>query len=544
MEEKSGTFPIDHYIELVLMHRWSIIIPFCLSMVIGIVLIFVLPKTYEASTTILARPQSVPTDYVQSIVTSDLEARINTMSQQILSRTNLEKIINQFNLFMEPDQEDMYMEDKVADLRSRILIYIQETDRNKQADTFYISFSGPDPYLVASIVHGLAVLFIDENLRVREAAAVGTSTFLEDELQSVRRQLESVEQKLREFRKKHMGELPEQLETNLRMMDRLQAQMEDRQEALRSAKNRLIIVESQIKDNQITMGPENTEGSGAGLALAQLKQQLAALQLSYTERHPDVVRLKSKIADLEAKIDSGEISPTQLETIPRTGAEARSDIYAAQLRNQEMREQSQLKRDRAGLKLEINNLNIDIRNIANQIGEYQRRVENTPKREQELQFLQRDYRNIQESYNSMLNRKLEADISVNMEKKQKGEQFQIIEQAYVPLEPAFPNLKLIFMMSVFLGLNFGGGLIFLKEYFDTSLKRQADVERDLGISVLATIPKIYDKNDFRRRRLRQVMTVSSLFVATCLLAGFAVLAFIGPEMALEMIKEIVSPQTT
>jgi polysaccharide chain length determinant protein (PEP-CTERM system associated) len=359
----------------------------------------------------------------------------------------------------------------------------------------------------------------------------------------VRRQLESVEQKLREFRKKHMGELPEQLETNLRMMDRLQAQMDDRREALRSAKNRLIIVESQIKDNKMTMAPENTEGSGTGLALAQLKQQLAALQLSYTERHPDVVRLKSKIADLEAKIDSGEISTNQMETIPGTGAGTRSDLFVARLRNQEMREQSQLKRDRAGLNLEINNLTIDIRNIKNQIGEYQRRVENTPKREQELQFLQRDYQNIQKSYHSMLNRKLEADISVSMEKKQKGEQFQIIDRAYVPLDPASPNLKIIFILSVFLGLNFGGGLIFLKDYFDTTLKRSADVERDLGISVLATIPKIYNKKDFRRRRLRKVMTVSSLFVTTCLFAGFAAVAFIGPEKTMEMINDIISSQT-
>ena len=108
MEEKSGTFQIDHYVELVLKHRWLLIIPFCLAMVIGITLIFVLPKVYEASTLIFVRPQNVPTDYVQSIVTSDIESRINTISQQILSRTNLEKIINQFNLFMEPGQENMY----------------------------------------------------------------------------------------------------------------------------------------------------------------------------------------------------------------------------------------------------------------------------------------------------------------------------------------------------------------------------------------------------------------------------------------------------
>ena len=549
MEENSGTFQIDHYVELALKHRWFFIIPFCLSMVIGIILIFVLPKIYGASTLILVRPQSVPTDFVQSIVTSDIESRINTISQKILSRTNLEKIITQFNLFMEPEWEDMYIEDKVADLHGRIRIALKETEtkiykRGREvAEMFSISFSGENPELVARVVNGLAALFIDENLRVREAAAVGTSTFLEDELQSVRRQLESVEQKLREFRKRHMGELPEQLATTLRIMDRLQMRIDDRQESLRSAKNRLIIVENQIKDNKITLGPGSLT-EGPGMALAQLKQQLAALQTSYTERHPDVMRLKSKIAELEAKIDSGEISATQMESFLQTGAGERSDLFAAQVRNAKMQEQAILKRERAKLKMEINNLNIDIRNIENEIGEYQRRVENTPKREQELQFLQRDYRNNQESYNSLLNRKLEADISVNMEKKQKGEQFQIIDRARVPLNPTSPNLKMIFILSVFLGLNIGGGLIFLKDYFDTSLNRPQDIERDLGISVLATIPKIYKTKDFRRRRLQKVMTVSSLIVATCLLGAFAVLAFIGSEMTMEMIKEIVSSQTS
>jgi polysaccharide chain length determinant protein (PEP-CTERM system associated) len=553
MEEKSGPFQIDHYLELALKHRWFLILPFCLSMVIGIILIFVLPKIYGASTLILVRPQSVPTDFVQSIVTSDIKSRINTISQKILSRTNLEKIITQFNLFMEPEWEDMYIEDKVADLHGRIRIALKETEtkiskRGREvAEMFSISFSGENPELVARVVNGLAALFIDENLRVREAAAVGTSTFLEDELQSVRRQLESVEQKLREFRKRHMGELPEELETNLRIMDRLQMQIDDRQESLRSAKNRLIIMESQIKDNKITNVPENTvtitDGSGTVLTLDQLKQQLAALQISYTERHPDVVRLKSKIADLEAKIESGEISPPQGGTIPLTGAGTRMDIFTAQLRNQEMQEQAKLDRARTGLKMEINNLNIDIRNLENEIGEYQRRVENTPKREQELQFLQRDYQNIQGSYNSLLNRKLEADIAVNMEKKQKGEQFQIIDRARVPLNPMSPNFKMIFILSVFLGLNFGGGLIFLKAYFDSSFKRSEDVEKDLGISVLATIPKIYQTKDFRKRMLRKVMTVSSLFIATCLFAGFAVLAFIGPETTMEMIRDIINSQT-
>ncbi len=539
MEEKSGTFQIDHFVELALRNRWYVIIPFCLSMVIGIILIFVLPKIYEASALILVRPQSVPTDYVQSIVTSDVESRINTISQQILSRTNLEKIITQFNLFMEPEQEDMYMEDKVADLRDRIIIApeVTKTSRRKEAtESFSISFSGLYPEVVARVVNGLAALFLNENLKVRQAQAIGTSTFLEDELQPMRRQLESVEQKIREFRKIHMGKLPEQLATNLRMLDRLQMQLDRKQASLRSAKDRLMILESQSTVSQDIMDRATVrDESGRVLSLTLLKQQLAASQASYTDRHPDIIRLKNQIADLEAKVASGEYKITSQEAMPLLPN--REDISVARFYKEMTQKQDDKIRQQAQLKSKIKNLKLEIGKINNDIDEYQRRVEDTPVREQELQLLQRDYNNIQESYNYLLNRKLEADIAVNMEKKQKGEQFQIIDRARVPRNPISPNLKMIFMLTVFLGANLGGGLIFLKDYFDTSLRRSEDIERDLGISVLATIPKIYDRKDFMKNMLRKVMTVSSLFVATCLFAGFAVLAFIGPETTMEIIRD-------
>jgi uncharacterized protein involved in exopolysaccharide biosynthesis len=274
MEEQSGAFPIDHYVELAFKHRWLLVVPFCLALAVGIVLAFVLPKMYEASTLIFVRPQKVPSSYVQSLVTEDLNTRINTISQQILSRTNLEKVINQFNLFKGPGQEDVFMEDKVENLRSRISIDLQATGRRKEADAFSISFTGPDPELITRVVNGLAALFIDENLRVREAQASGTSEFLEQQLETMRQRLETVEQKLREYRKNHRGELPEQLESNLRALDRLQMQLNERQESLRNAKDRLVILDNQIKASRDLMRQGETvtvtEESGEAVTLAQM----------------------------------------------------------------------------------------------------------------------------------------------------------------------------------------------------------------------------------------------------------------------------------
>ena len=535
MEENSGTFQIDHYVELALKHRWLVIVPLCLALVVGIVLTFVLPKIYEASTLIFVRPQKVPTNYVRSIVTTDINTRINTISQQILSRTNLEKIINQFNLFMAPGQEDMFMEDKVASLRGRIAIELQARSRRKEADAFSISFSGPNPERVTRVVNGLAALFIDENLRFREAQATGTSEFLQQQLESMRQRLETVEQKLRDYRKVNMGELPEQLESNLRALDRLQMQLNEKQKSLRSAKDRLIITDNQIKASKDMMRRGETitvtEESGEALTLAQMKQQLVHLQTSYTDRHPDVIRLKGRITEMEAKIESGEIAGTQSTSVQAPGS--RNNNYASNIYNDQMRQRTELTQ-------EVRNLNGDIAKVSRDIQQYQKRVENTPKREEELLTLQRDYKNIQESYNSLLNRQLEAQIAVNMEKKQKGEQFQIIDRAQVPRNPVSPDLKKLFLITIALGLGLGGGLIFLVDYFDSSFKRSEDVEKNLGITVLATIPRIYQTKDFRRKKMRKVMTAFSLFVTACLLGSFAMLVFVGPEATLEIIKEVAN----
>ena len=535
MEEQSGPFQIDRYVELAFKHRWLLIIPFCLALAGGIAAAIILPKSYEASTLIFVRPQKVPSSYVQSLVTEDLSTRINTISQQILSRTNLEKIINQFILFMGPGQEDMFMEDKVNSLRGSISIDLHARGRRKEADAFSISFTGKNPEVITRVVNGLAALFINENLKVREARAAGTSEFLEQQLETMRKRLESVEQKLRDYRKQHRGELPEQLESNLRALDRLQMQLNEKQKSLRSAKDRMIILDNQIKTTKEMMKPAETitvtEESGEALTLAQMKQHLVQLQTAYTDRHPDVIRLKSRIAEMEAKINSGEIDATQSTNLPSAGS---------RVNNQAVSQYNEQMRQRTELNLEIRNLNSDIAKIDSEIQEYQRRVENTPKREEELLTFRRDYQNIQESYNSLLNRQLEAQIAVNMEKKQKGEQFQIIDRAQVPRNPVSPDMKKLFLITIALGLGLGGGLIFLVDYFDSSFKRAQDVEKTLGINVLATIPRIYQTKDFRRRKLRKVMTVCSLLVTACLLGSFAAIIFIGPEATLEMVRDIAN----
>jgi len=242
MRNSTETIRPKEIIEILVRRRWYIIIPFCLSMMAGIFFALTFPKVYSASTLILLQPQRVPDDYVRSIVSEDIDSRINTLSQQILSRTNLEMIIGKFKLYSEPKFEKMFMEDKIESMRKRITINITRSRRD--ANAFSITFKGRDPEKVMKVTNALANFFIGENLKTREAQASGTSAFIDDELSIMRKRLEEVEQALKNYRETYMGGLPEQLESNLRILDRMQEQLIETRQNITDAKSRLITIEN------------------------------------------------------------------------------------------------------------------------------------------------------------------------------------------------------------------------------------------------------------------------------------------------------------
>ncbi len=523
----------EYILEIVSKRRWFIIVPFCLSMIAGIYFAFKLPKIYEASTLILVQPQRIPTNYVRSVVSIDIDARISTLSQQIMSRTNLEKIINEYNLFSDPKYENLYLEDKIEYLRKRINVKV--TKAKKGADAFSISFKGKEPEKVMKIANTLATYFIDENLKLRETQAIGTSDFLDDELGAMRRRLEELEKALKEYRERYMGALPEQLETNLRILDRLQEQLSEKQEGLREAKSSLIAIENQItemqrlQDNVSVFSDENRLESEADdlSKLNRLKKKLSDLKTKYTDQHPDILLTKKKIADLETKIEAQTEDNVEPETLKK---ETRLFPY----------NYTGLEKQRKEIKREILSLKADIPKLLDQLKIYQKRVEDTPKREQELLSLKRDYQNIRDSYNSLLERKLEAEIAVNMEKKQKGEQFRILDPARLPGKPLDPNMKKLFLLTVAGGLGIGAGLIFLLEYFNKSFRKPEEIEPFLGLSVLATVPVIYCAKDKRRQMVNQVVSIFFILISITLFAGFSMLTLTGVDQTMEFVRQYIN----
>jgi protein tyrosine kinase modulator len=532
MQKIAKEIKLEDIIEIILRRRWWIILPFCLSIIVGIILGFTLPKYYKADTLVLIQPPKVPANYVQSMVSTDIDSRLEAFSRQILSRSNLEKIMKDFNMYTEPKYGLLFVEDKIADMRKRISVNLMRRELGGRygaaanAYAFSISFKGKEPEKVMKVTNALASYFIDENIRFRETEAIGTSDFLYEELIPIREDLVAKEKVMKEYREKYMGELPEQLNSNLGMLTRIEEQLKAKQTSLLDAQNKLAMLKSQISQGALLFGQGATvtgdgrivSDFGQSISLEQARAMLSYLETRYTQKHPDIIRMKKIISDLEkTKEENGKDTSDVSQYIP---ANARMEIER--------------------IKVTINTLTTDIAKLKSQILVYKGRIENTPLREQELKSLERDYNNIRQSYDMMLNKKLEAEISVNMEKKQKGEKFQILDHARIPEKPVFPNMKILFLLTLVAGPNIGLGLIFLLEYLDTSFRSPKDIESSLGFPVLASIPLIFDQKYKRRQRMNQVFSVVSIMLSFILLSVFAVLSFVGVDQTIELLNQFIT----
>jgi polysaccharide chain length determinant protein (PEP-CTERM system associated) len=515
---------VRYYLNLLLRLRWALILSFCLSMVAGIFYALTVTPVYEASTLVLVSPPDVPSNIVRPIVSEHLESQISTISQQIQSRSNLEKIITEFKLFSGPESQNLFMEDKLNSLRLKIKVDLIRSRSREGSNAFTISYQGSDPEKTMQIANALASNFIDSNLEYREEKAVGTTTFLESELESMRRKLKETENQLSIFRNQYMGELPEQLQSNLQLLSSLETQLNNRLERLRDERSRLLIAQNEVeqirREIQSARSVPGPSASGQPLAggsmtLPQLREQLASLQGTYTERHPDVVRLKNMIAEMEAK------EPAQSAPDPQRATSSSSETLqsiSSPLMREAVRRRMESEANIANIQAEVNQINQQVR-------EYRLRIERTPQREEQLLSLKRDYDNIRQAYDSLLSRKVEADMAVSMQKKNKGEQFRVVDYAKLPEKPISPNMQRLFMIFVAAGLGIGGGIVFVHEFFDHSVRKPEALQAQLSLPVLAILPALESMVSRRKRvlgwlnnGLSIVGVLASLALAGCLAA--------------------------
>ena len=517
------SFDIKKYINIAIKRKWFIIIPFLVALLGGFAYLLKTPKVYESDTLILVLQQKVPENYVQSTVSTTLEEMLTTITQQVQSRTNLENIIKEFGLY-ESTGGDLLLEDKIAIMRSKISINVSTTGRRSgNTNAFTIGFRNEDPKKAMEIANVLAANVIYENTKLREEQATGTSTFLSEELKNLEKRLENKEAELKAYNERYMGGLPDQLETNLSILTRLQSNLDQMNLNLRDAENRKITISKDIAAAKASQPSKQEEVDARQNEINSLKSELVILESKYTESHPDIIRTKSTIEKLEKEREQALLSQTS------SGGDEVSNYPENSLI-------VDLERQEREIESQISSYKAKIEDTNDSINFYQSKVDSTPKRQQELLILERDYNNLKASYSSLLNRQLESELSVNMEKKQKGEQFKIIDPAQLPETPVEPDVKKIIMTTLCLGLGLGVGLAYLVEMMDTSYKSPDDIEKDLQLPILINYPTLMTEKEIWQIKRNKIIAYTSVVAGFILSAVGIVFAVKGVEASLSILK--------
>lgn len=491
-----NTYTFDMLLQIAWRRKWLIVLPAIVIAAASVVVIQRLPNLYRSEALILVVPQRVPESYVRSTITARIEDRLNSITQQIMSRTKLEQIVQDFNLYPKERADQELMEDIVEHMRTRdVKINVVK------GDAFRVAYLSSDPRTAMRVTERLASLFIDESLRDREVLAEGTSQFLATQLDEARRQLVLTENKLQEYERMFNGELPSQESANLQGLHNTEMALQNVGEALNRDRERKLVLERSIADIVETPDPVTiaraTKPDMRLTLMGELQvaqQSLLALELKLLPEHPDVRKAKRTVEDLEKRIEAYDLQASLV--IPPATTSNMDPVKRRRL-TEARAEFDNLDRQIAAKQVEEDRLRATL-------GMYQARIEAAPTREAELAGLTRDYETQQETYRTLLQKQAESQISANLEKRQIGEQFKVLDPARVPERPVSPDRPRLYLLTIVAALAIGFGLAVAAEYFDRTLRTEADVRAALNLLVLATVPPIRDAAAATRRWRRNL----------------------------------------
>lgn len=477
-------------LEPYIRRKWLIIFSGVLFFIIAALYGFFLPKSYRSTTLILVEQQKVPEQYVTPTDATPIEQRLNTISQQIMSRTNLESIIRHFNLYA-PKEPGIIQklfsqaglstdtgpvkETIIEQMKMDIEVEILGRQRSS-GDAFSISYIGKDPEVTRQVTDALAAMFIGENLKIREQYAEGTTDFILSEMKKAKADLETQEEALSDFKTKHMGSLPEQLNANLRTLDRLQLELQSIRDSMKSISDRKLLLEGQYAAGRIAPLPGiNDVLAGLYAELATLRNEERSLVSVYKDTYPDVILTRNRIREVEARIG---------EERRKKGLKKDADENTGY---------SAVTGDLMLLDAQVESLIEREKDIQEQIQLYEKRVEETPSNEQKLADLTRDYNISFQNYQQLLEKKLSAGMAENLVKRQKGEKFRVIDPANLPEKPCKPNVKLIAGAGGAGGLGLGFFIVYMLELINPVFRKPEDFDGVFDLPVLVQIPQFEEE---------------------------------------------------
>ena len=527
--QKSPAGTLQYYFSVIRRRQWWLLLPMFAVWAAVMVAAWLIPPKYRSETVIIVEQQKVPEQYVVPNVAVDLQQRLQSMTQQILSRTRLLGVINTFHLYSNKrnnSDADLAVEGMRRDVKIEL---VQAPGRPWELSAFKISYSAGNPTLAQQVTRQLSSLFIEENLHNRQQLSEETTRFLESQLERAGQNLADQEERLRDFKAKYLGELPEQLQTNIQILSGLQTRLQAATEALDQANQQKLYLESllnQYKSVRSQLAVRRGDSKGNPLTLDEeldkLRAELADISSRDTPRHPDVLRLKRQIADAEAlkqQVDAESNSGKRDEEMeiagrPRTLSELQAISPMLQI-------EGQIKSN----KLEIANRQQEISRLEAQLDAYQSRLNLTPVREQQLAAITRDHEQSRTNYESLLNKKMQSEMATNLEKRQEGEQFRIIDPANFPQKPYFPDRLKFSLLGLILGTGIGAGVTVLVEAMDEQIHSGEDLLTITPVPILVSIPLLQTAEEQSRACWHQRLQTGAALLIFAVIPVVTVLSY-------------------
>ncbi len=473
-EAQAGGFAFGPWDVLeIVQRRWRwLALGLVVGLILGLALWWVLPRRYQATTIFMVEPQGVPESYVRNTITLSVEHRVNTLQQRVTSHANLNQLIDLIGVELLDPTGEQSREGLMSQIRENLAVTVKSDEKSPVA-VVTLSYTAPRPEIVADVVREVANHFIAESRKDRAQQAASTASFLEQELDRIRGDLTEQEKRIREFRMAHLGALPDQLETNLRELDRLNQALAANLEAQDDVVHQVSLLRSQ-QGGGVASAPDSRAA-----ALAEARAGLLEARLIYTDDHPTVLSLRAQIERLEQ-----EIAEATAASADEAGAEVEW-------------EDPLVRREIADLSFTLESRRKEESGLRERIAELQQRVDDAPRNEQELVQLTRDYETMQQTYRLILGNKHDASLAQNLETAQMAEQFKLLRPASTPSEPFWPDPLQVVPAGVAVGLGLAALLVLLAELRRPAFHSPESLARRLGLPIFASIPdlvrdKIYD----------------------------------------------------
>ena len=522
IQEKPIEFPEFHEVVAIMRRqRWFFLLPFFAGWLLVWGIGWFLPSVYRSGTLILVEQPAVPEKFVVSNIDNDIQRQLESITQQILSRTRLLQIIDRLNLYAE-DRKHKSPDDIVDEMRMDIEIELSRGD-DRKLSAFNIYYSSHDPHLAEQATNELANLFITENLEQRQERSENTTRFLNDQLDQAREKLAEQEARVRAFKDKHLGDLPNQTQSNLQILGGLQGQLQAQEDSLSRARQQTTYLESLISQYRaLDRGAKAGEGGPVGLAaidkeLDRLREQLADLTSRYTNKHPDVRKTKEQIASTE------KTRERVIADMNNAGAGSTSDSVpssAPSVKSAPVLDlESQLKANHT----EIANRQAAIRELEGKIGEYQGRLNRAPMMEQQFTDITRDYEQSKANYDSLLAKKNQSEMSTDLEKTQQGEHFRMLDPPNLPLRPSKPNRLRLSGVGLVVGLILGFVAAAGSEMIAGRVNTEREIKKIVPFEIFAEIPALETPAEqAEARRSTLLAGAAAAVILFVILAGSAI----------------------